>query len=38
MQDLQKEWGAKDVVWLSVNSTRAGHYEYKTGAADGERG
>jgi hypothetical protein len=32
MQDLQKEWGAKDVVWLSVNSTVAGHPEYKTGA------
>jgi hypothetical protein len=32
MQDLQKEWAAKDVVWLSVNSTREGHYEYKTGA------
>ncbi len=25
MQDLQKEWGASDVVWLSINSTRAGH-------------
>jgi peroxiredoxin len=32
MQDLQKEWGAKDVVWLSVNSTREGHDEFKTGA------
>lgn len=32
MQDLQKEWGAKDVVWLSVNSTRQDHYEYKDGA------
>ena len=32
MQDLQKEWGAKDVVWLSVNSTRQGHYEYRDGA------
>ena len=31
MQDLQKEWGAKDVVWLSVNSTRQGHYEYRDG-------
>lgn len=31
MQDLQKEWGAKDVVWLSVNSTRDDHFEYKTG-------
>jgi len=32
MQDLQKEWGAKDVVWLSVNSTRKGHDEYRDGA------
>lgn len=32
MQDLQKEWGAKDVVWLSVNSTRQDHDEYKDGA------
>lgn len=32
MQDLQKEWGAKDVVWLSVNSTREGHSEYRDGA------
>ena len=32
MQDLQREWGAKDVVWLSVNSTRQDHYEYKDGA------
>ena len=32
MQDLQKEWGAKDVVWLSVNSTRQGHDEYRDGA------
>ena len=31
MQDLQKEWGAKDVVWLSVNSTRQGHWEYRDG-------
>ena len=31
MQGLQKEWGAKDVVWLSVNSTREGHSEYRTG-------
>ena len=31
MQDLQREWGAKDVVWLSVNSTRDDHVEYKTG-------
>ena len=27
---LQKELGAKDVVWLSVNSTRESHSEFKT--------
>ncbi len=32
MQDLQKEWGARDVVWLSINSTRADHPEFKTPA------
>lgn len=32
MQTLQKEWGAKDVVWLSVNSTSRSSFEYKTGA------
>jgi len=31
MQGLQKEWGAKDVVWLSINSTRATHSEFKSG-------
>ncbi len=31
MQSLQKEWGAKDVVWLSVNSTNQSSFEYKTG-------
>ena len=30
MQALQKEWGAKDVVWLAVNSTHANHPEFKT--------
>jgi cytochrome oxidase Cu insertion factor (SCO1/SenC/PrrC family) len=30
MQGLQKEWGAHDVVWLSINSTNADSYEYKT--------
>jgi hypothetical protein len=30
MQGLQKEWGAKDVVWLTINSTNASHGEYKT--------
>ena len=32
MQDLQKEWGARDVVWLSINSTNARHPEFKTPA------
>ena len=32
MQPLQKEWGAKDVVWLSINSTNRNHGEYKTPA------
>jgi peroxiredoxin len=32
MQSLQKEWAAKDVVWLSVNSTSRSSFEYKTGA------
>lgn len=31
MQTLQKEWSAKDVVWLSVNSTNKSSFEYKTG-------
>ena len=31
MQALQNEWGAKDVVWLSINSTHANHGEFKTG-------
>jgi peroxiredoxin len=30
MQALQKEWGAKDVVWLAINSTNANHAEFKT--------
>jgi len=30
MQGLQKEWGAKDVVWLTINSTNASHSEYKS--------
>ncbi len=33
MQDLQRAWGAKGVVWLAVNSTREGHSEYRDGAA-----
>ena len=32
MQALQKEAAAKDVVWLSVNSTNPSSSEYKTGA------
>lgn len=32
MQGLQKEWGANGVAWLSINSTRANHPEFKTGA------
>jgi AhpC/TSA family protein len=32
MQGLQKEWSARDVVWLSINSTNADSYEYKTPA------
>ena len=31
MQGLQKEWGAKDVVWLSINSTNRSSAEFKTG-------
>jgi peroxiredoxin len=32
MQALQKEWGAREVVWLSINSTNAAHPEFKTPA------
>jgi hypothetical protein len=32
MQALQKEWGAKGVIWLAVNSTHSGHSEFKTAA------
>jgi len=32
MQALQKEFGAKDVVWLSINSTNRNHAEYLDGA------
>jgi AhpC/TSA family protein len=31
MQGLQKEWGAKDVVWLAINSTNERSSEYKSG-------
>ena len=30
MQGLQKEWGGKDVVWLTINSTNSSHNEYKS--------
>lgn len=30
-QALQKGWGAKEVVWLAVNSTSASRGEFKTG-------
>ena len=30
MQGLQKEWGGKDVVWLTINSTNASHSEFKS--------
>jgi peroxiredoxin len=30
MQALQKEWAARDVVWLAINSTNASHSEFKT--------
>jgi cytochrome oxidase Cu insertion factor (SCO1/SenC/PrrC family) len=32
MPNLQKQWGARDVVWLSINSTNAANAEYKTPA------
>jgi peroxiredoxin len=32
MQDLQKEWGTKDVVWLTINSTNQSSSEFKTAA------
>ena len=30
MQSLQKEYGAKDVIWLSINSTSRSSSEFKT--------
>ena len=30
MQGLQKEWSNRNVVWLTINSTNATHYEFKT--------
>jgi len=32
MQGLQKEFGGKDVVWLTVNSTNKNHGEFMNGA------
>lgn len=32
MQTLQKEFGAKQVAWLTINSTREGHSEFKSPA------
>lgn len=32
MQGLQKAYTAKNVAWLSINSTRAGHPEFKPAA------
>ncbi len=32
MQGLQKEFGARDVVWLAINSTHKSSGEFKTGA------
>ncbi len=32
MQRLQKEYTGRDVIWLSINSTRAGHPEFKPAA------
>jgi hypothetical protein len=36
MQGLQKEWGAREVVWLAINSTSQGSNEYKTPRQMGE--
>ena len=30
MQGLQKEWGGKDVVWLTINSTNSSNSEFKS--------
>lgn len=32
MQGLQKQWGARNVVWLTINSTNAASSEYKSPA------
>jgi peroxiredoxin len=36
MQGLQKEYGGKQVVWLSINSTNPSNYDYLKPAAMGE--
>jgi hypothetical protein len=36
MQDLQRAWGARDVVWLAVNSTSQTSFEYKSPREMGE--
>ena len=30
MQNLQKEYGGRQVTWLAINSTREGHSEFKS--------
>ncbi len=30
MQELQKKWTGKGIVWLSINSTNPNHRDYKT--------
>ena len=37
MQALQKEFTAKNVVWLSISSTAKGHYDYLAPAALGNQ-
>ena len=32
MPGLQKEWGARDVTWLSIDSSSRGSNEFKTGS------
>jgi hypothetical protein len=34
MQALQKEWGSRNVVWLTINSTNASHSEVQDAARD----
>ena len=35
MQGLQKEWGAREVVWLSINSTNTEQFRVQDAGADG---